>query len=226
MNWNNIREKVTIAVLTGIVLGGLAWLATKFMTPDPQIITAESRWIDLPNPTRGLRFDKAADELEKTVGALFGVSGEALRNLRHSGSLRIGSLRFQNNSQIRSKEVEVSIENSALFSSEATQSTDFGSSLTLKPLPPEGTATVYFIAQPWFSIFGTTVLSIHDNRNVEVVSKSDQGGSQFVVDFVEQHTFIAYLLMLAGTGTLLVLLTSIATNMARRLISEVDRDKP
>ena len=216
MDWKSIGEKVAVAVIAGIILGAIGWVASQMIAPDVQTVSAKINWIDVPNPA--FRMDrKAASDLDKQIQNIFGVSGapEFISGLGYEPVARFGTITFQNDTASRSKDIEVDFKDATLFSGDASkQDGSLHSSMTLKALSPNGNATVYFIAPPWLYFQNVPVMAIHNDRKVEILSRHMEPEVEAFIDFSDKYAIIVFALLGTGGVTILILVVSLLLNFA------------
>jgi hypothetical protein len=198
MDWKGIKEKVVVAVIAGIILAGGGWLLNRLLTPDDQPVRAAIEWLDFANP--GFRKDLAAtQDLDKALTSYFGISGlaDAAYNLAFQSNFRVGAIKFSNSTNARTREIEVSLEGAVLFSGAAvSQPKNIQSSLTLKPLDPRSSATVYFVGRRWW--IDDPVKAIHDNRSIEVTNKILPEHLPFYSNAVVRYPFVVIIFFVIG----------------------------
>ncbi len=210
MDWNGVKEKVVVAVIAGVILASGGWLLNRSLTPDDQPVRGEIEWLDLANP--GFRRDRAAtQDLEKALTGYFGISGiaDAAYEWAYWDSMRVGVITFSNTTNVRTKEIEISLEGAGLFSGAAvSQPKNIQSTLILKPLDPRSNIKVYFVRRPWWTI--EPVKAIHDNRSIEIQNKKLPEYIPFYSNFVVGYPFVVIIFFMIGAFIVGILLIATA----------------
>lgn len=116
LDWKGIVEKTVVAVLAGLILSGLAWIYSIATAPNTKTLTAEVEWMDITNVA--YRMDrKLAQELDKAIANAFGPTNltNFVSSLGYKSIVRVVSVIIRNSSDTRTKEIEVSAKEGAIF---------------------------------------------------------------------------------------------------------------
>jgi hypothetical protein len=168
MDWKGILEKIIIAVAAGAILAAGGLLFATISSPRAQPVVASVTWIDVPNPFFPAK-DKVVLDVSKLMQDTFHTADAiySLDAFANRPELRIGKVNIQNEGDLKSKEIFISIDGAMLFSAGAIdQPGKVRSKLALTPLLPGKSATVFFVEKQW--PIPTDVSLVHDDRIVRV----------------------------------------------------------
>lgn len=164
--WQRVIAPLAVVAVVGVV----SYLWGRANTPDTPSVRAVLSWVDVANPN--LPIDAKLGDLDTRLKDLLGISGlpQFLASRRFTGNLRIGALKLSNDSNVRSRALEVDVEGSAMFSKDAAEaSNSIVSKMKIKPIDPQKDAIVYFASGTWSPFLTFPVRVLHDDRVVEVI---------------------------------------------------------
>lgn len=217
--------KVIVGPLVVIaIVGSFTFFVGRITAPDTASVEAEIKWVDVPNPLQStLTFIPSSEleRLDKLIQLNFKMIGAtaALRKVQFLGTVRIAVLTLANNTNVRSKQVEVSGSADALlFSGDAAPAqTEYVSKLKIKSLDPGTDATVYVISNPWTPYDSNPVRVLYDDRKVDVklleVSEDWQWATRIISGYPILTLIIAVLSFLSFLILCVVLPLGIIYNM-------------
>jgi hypothetical protein len=197
-------------LIVAAVVGAVAFFWGRATAPDAPSVQAEFKSVDIANPVLASRSGIGAN-LEKAIQPFFNVSGSGavIDQMSYRSEWRIGVLTFNNNGAVRTKAIEVSVNDPAiLFSSGSTGDRPAPTTrqLHLKPLDPGTSTTVYFVSPAWSAYAPTPVRALHDGRKIEIASHDLPAELSGFVRLVDSYPFIIGLLLLAAMISLPLLI--------------------
>jgi hypothetical protein len=195
--WPMIAWTSVIAPLILLIVGGIGGaIYTRITAPDAPSVRAVLHWVDVDNPKRiALSLNtKLISELDSSLKAAFGVNGLAqFITGQYDPRIRIGVLKLSNDSNVRSRPIEVAVDSSMLFSKDAVEpSSSVVSQMKLKPIDPQKDAIVYIIASPWSPFLTFPVRVLHDDRVVEIVDRAGSETPAALLHFFNRYPFLGF----------------------------------
>ena len=211
MDWKGIIEKVIIAVVAGAILGIFGWILGRATAPETPSVRAQLKWVDVESDQRvyGALLKNRGD-MEKAFGTVFEMTGieKALEDI--GSRLRVATLKVENNTSVRTQEVEVYIQGRGIVTSPGAvvKSTAVVSELKLKPLDPGDSTIVYILAKPWSPYTSDPVRVIYDGRKVDIMG-FDYLDEQYLFG-IAVTSYPILIVALLGAGVLFVVIVGAA----------------
>lgn len=203
--WTTVTAPILVAVIGALLI-------LRLTGPESSSVEAYTQYIDHPNPL--------AQSTRKTVEDAAKCANTLLPDNNFNGLIFLGTkynevrllkVDLKNNSNIRSKEIEVKLERASLFSSSVQAGQALGGKeLRLKPLDPGASSQVWAWLPP--SVFGEPQVTIvHDNRRIDPASKMPPEFIGEVFPYLNRYPAfsIAALVILSGFGLLFLALIPI-----------------
>jgi hypothetical protein len=190
-------------------LGQLAaFFGGRLFAPEIASVQAEMKWLDVENPLfvagpdAGVKFDKLMGENFQRTGFQ-----PIIDRLRGDVSVRLFAVKLSNNTNLRTKEIEISPEYGAVLIS------DYGlrattKELKLEPLNPRSDKTIYAMVGRVGAFVRDPVRILHDGRRVDISSYDLSDEFQAIVVFMGNYPTLSYVLAAAGAISLILLLLS------------------
>jgi hypothetical protein len=221
--------KPILLATASTILGGImvAIFTSYFNAPEKASIHAEYRFVKIPNlpPRLYERLGKAVDD------KILEIPPVPFEILRRATDLRITTATVKNDSDLKSRKIEVSIPPSVLWVAEGDRNNPTravaGSKYTIDSMAPGESASLVAIGTDLYR--GPTFNALHDDRRAVAipmtVDTDDPAG--FFSLLVLSYPFVAGVLMMAGgafmvviaLGTVLSLILGNAIAMQARLSS-------
>ncbi len=206
--WRTLAAPIIASIVGGIVVGLILGRIQAVETP---VVAAKLSWIDLPNPLFGAELGKVR-EFEKLIEAQWGKTeiDRLLPTMIYEPNFRILRLKIENNSNLRSKEIELSIETGkgGLLARQSDQSfPPFSKQIKIKPLNPGDYANIYGVLESWLSFQRPPLLGIHDTKKVDIIHHVLSDEFYVALKFFDDHPMLVLLgfALLAGTAVFLLI---------------------
>lgn len=235
LDWKGVIEKTIVAVIAGVILSCLAWLySVSTSEKAKKTVTVEAEWIDFTNLAYGLDI-KTAQNLDKVVGDNFGPTNfvSFMRRLGIRSIARIVVLTVQNSGDTRTKDIDISTKEGAVFSYKMTESaTSIVPRVHLRPLDPKETAIVYVVLPQWQFYESMPITVLNDGKLVELEMRTLGVKEWEMFRSLNENTgwvAVGVFLAIIGAMTLLVtLISAVAYTMFKKqmLISTAKSMKP
>lgn len=173
MDWKGIAEKVVVAVLAGAILAFLGWLYTIATAPPPSPVIVSARWMDVPNPAYRLGRPQTL-ELDAAIAKSFGVHDAAtfLSKMGYRPRGRLVVLDIYNVENYRSKAIEITAKEAAVFSTNVSRSDTFQNHLQIESIDPGKHQLIYIVMPPWLYFEKPPIDVLHDGKRVEILTTS------------------------------------------------------
>ena len=209
--WKTLAAPLIVAIVSGIIVG---IIIGRINTPETPSITAVSQWIDVPNPVYSLS-QNSIDDAEKIANSLFGKTDirRLIQATRFDPILRVVKLELTNNSELRSKEIEVSGNKESGFASSQTPALPFASKIKLRTLDPNASATVIGVIGLVDTFFSPRLLVLQDGKKVDVSSKN-------LPDSFEEYPLYMIIVGMFLAGSALFILIAIPVAIASSISSK------
>jgi len=194
--WKFLIAPILVAIISGTLV---ALILDRLRAPDEADISAQLQWLDIPNPVYGedhIAQDRRIKALKEAYPNSSFIS--LLQDNRFSGVIRLVRINLENNSDIRSKEIEISSSNALFVSPQAKDQTSPASPIVLKPIGPKETAQVWGISKEWYDFEDPTIRVLHDNRLMGISLETLRQDPTGAVRFGNENPFLASFLMLIG----------------------------
>lgn len=197
--WKVLIAPILVAAVGGIIVG---LVLAKIQAPEEATLTAQLQWLDVPNPVYG-EDTTLQDRRIKALEQAYPNSSfiKLLNENRFKSIIRLLQVKFSNNSDLRSKEIEITGSQDALFVSPQSKSDSQPvSSLVLKPLGPRESAVVWGVSQEWFDFEEHPLRVVHDNRLMNVSLDTMTSDPTGAARFANEHPLVAFFFVTMGAG--------------------------
>lgn len=213
LDWKGIFEKTLVAVLAGLILAGLAWVYGTVTAEKTKTLTAEVEWIDITNVA--YRMDrKLIPALDKALADAFGPSNLAtyMSSLGYQSIARVLMVTIKNAGDTRTKEIEVSAKQGAIFSYKSAEPiSSVIAQIKIKPIDPKGRAIAYVVMPPWSFYESVPISILHDGRLVDVEARTlSETEWDMFKSLRDSPVYIAIAFILAAIGFMTLLIGLIA----------------
>jgi hypothetical protein len=177
-------------VIVGAILSPIPFLVASYTAPDKAFLKTELRWVDIESPIYGQApgFGRALTLMFPIPIAKANAFVAALDKLRSEKELRVAVLTLTNNSNVRTHDVEVTVDGSGLMYSGLMEGDQVpvSSHISVRPIDPGAKSIVYVVVPTWSDYVGTIrTLEGGKRINIEVQEAPEQFAG--IVKFASAH---------------------------------------
>jgi hypothetical protein len=207
--WKTLAAPVIASIIGGIIVG---LVLGRINSPETPVVEARAQWLDISNPLSS-RDTKSISEIDKAIQSIWGVGDSSLllANIRFHERIRLIRLELRNVSNLRSKPIEVAVEEKGgLFSANKEGSLNATASrLTIAAINPGETAMAFAVMGVFTSFLPPSIQILHDGKRIEVVPQSLPDELSGLIGLIYSFpllTLIAGVLMAMATLFLLIVI--------------------
>lgn len=189
MDWKGIVEKTIVAVAAATIVAVAGWFISPIIN-DHNTVEAKIGWIEVPNQSlfSNTQISTDASSLLAKVFGIKDVNGFPA-DVRYSGRFSVGSIEIYNNSDTRSKKIEIEAKNGLLVSVDGLR----GSKIEINPIDPSGSVEVYFITGRFLDLFGPSFQIIHDNKAIPIYKTQVDNAVPFYRHLVANYPIVVFM---------------------------------
>ncbi len=190
----------------------------RLQAPELPTLSATSHWVSFSNPMQGLASDKFK-EIDQLLKKLEGATetNALLFYAKNISKVRLASITFSNNGNIRSKDIEVSGRegDGFFFWSDAAQGTKlFSPTIKLKPLAPGQSVEVLSLDFVSYRFLPSRFLALHEGRRIDVTSSMVPDEFHWLVWVLSEYPFVGFITLAMGAMALILFIILVPLGVA------------